>query len=108
MLPWITNRLPTEKDADVDGDIVCVCDFGGGWQIRPAKDLRPGTPWLPYNPPGQPWQHSQTVPRKIVQLIDSSDLSGCLALADDGTLWQWRPNSTSWAQIKPLPDREEP
>lgn len=75
------------------------------------------TPWLRFCPPEateplpEPMPPGRVthlaVPRKIRQVIDRSDFDGPLALADDGTLWQWRKDLGNWSKIKPLPDREE-
>lgn len=103
---WITDRPPTEADADADGEV-----------LTPL--LRPG-PWSAFTkwdqvPAGLPWRHTSwwraasapapapaTTPRLFTSITYADDRY--IALADDGTAWF--NFGKGWLQLEPLPARE--
>jgi hypothetical protein len=52
---WITDRLPTEADADSDGDVRVprrhAQDPAGGWWYQHYTLIAPGQPWWPLRVP---------------------------------------------------------
>jgi len=47
-MEWITERMPTEEDADERGEVLIRSSWGGmrlGFQY-----VVPGEPWMPTNP----------------------------------------------------------
>jgi len=128
-MDWITDRLPTERDADADGDV--------------KIPYRPGDPpdshcntWVHYSliVPGQPWwspRAAQATPapaeppapgpvaeRKVVQVAvlpenetEDKIVNPCLfALCNDGTLFglplKNEMSTDAWHQLPPIPQPE--
>lgn len=97
-MDWITDRLPTEADADGDGDVLCL---RYRMDIASWKNVESGEPWLPFAPPSTPQ------PRRIVSITRT--VYGAIhtidAVADDGTAWWKVPSEVNWTQLPALPDR---
>ena len=99
-MDWITDRLPTEADADGDGDVLCL---RYRMDIASWKNVESGEPWLPLAPSSTPR------PRRIVSITRTVQESGdhtIDAVADDGTAWWMIAGVTDgWTQLPALPDR---
>ena len=128
MTEWITDRLPTERDADGDGDVRVPRDLGAdpltlyGYQFY--KWIVPGQPWWSRNAATAPEPAPESAPepapepapvagRKIVQFVHvpENDYHGqkAFALCDDGTMWTSSISNTMcapWQQLPPIPQRE--
>lgn len=102
---WITDRLPTEADADEHGEVLAQLPFG----LSPAATWSTTLEWDEV-PTGAPWRHTSiwgatpttTIPRLFTSITHTDDRY--LALADDGTAWFNFGNG--WMQLDPLPARE--
>jgi len=104
---WITDRPPTESDADEHGEVLV---------LAPSR-LKHGETWSAFTeweqaPANTPWRHTSlwgtataptiTTPRLFTSITYANDRY--LALADDGTAWEnW---GQGWVQLDPLPARE--
>ena len=102
MTDWITDRLPTEADADEHGEVLAQ---GKTWSgFVKWKRVTTGTHWrhtsLWRSPDGV--APTTTIPRKFTSITHSDDRY--LALADDGTAWF--NFGKGWLQLDPLPARE--
>lgn len=47
-LPWISVRQPTARDADEDGDVICLGDDKASWYALYYDDVPPNKPWLAF------------------------------------------------------------
>ena len=97
MTDWITDRLPTEADADKHGEVLVQ---GKGW-IK-WKHVTTGTHWhrtIMWHSAPTP---TTTIPRLFTSITHADDRY--LALADDGTAWE--DYGIGWQQLPPLPARE--
>ena len=103
MTDWITDRPPTEADADADGEVLAPC----------CASRRARSAFVEWEqvPAGTPWRHTSmwkaapapaTTPRLFTSITYADDRY--LALADDGTAWEDYGNG--WLQLEPLPARE--
>lgn len=105
---WITDRLPTEADADSEGDVLLprtpLTVPPGGWYQRYTLVV-----------PSQPWWSGKAaarveveapapaLTRKVVQ-IATRERSLLAALCDDGTMW--RLERSNWTQVPAIPQPE--
>jgi hypothetical protein len=119
MTYWITDRVPTEKDADADGDVVVCANRQGSliFTFRDWNAIRLGEPWLPFIPPLITEQSSFAttaaaatqpptpclVQRRFVSLISHN--SALIAVADDGTAWFQLDSASDWHPLRALPPR---
>lgn len=102
-MDWITDRLPTEAEADKWGDVVIA--YEGGWDMVRWEQVQTGQAWLAFKPADAATKRriistNRTVHPNGVAIID--------AVADDGTAW-WiaqGDDDNGWRQLPPLPDRE--
>lgn len=103
---WITDRLPTEADADEHGEVLAQLP---SW-FKPGETWSAFTEWEQV-PANTPWRHTSlwgsaaaptTTPRLFTSITYADDRY--LALADDGTAWF--NFGKSWLQLDPLPARE--
>jgi hypothetical protein len=101
---WITDRLPTEADADHHGEVLAQVPSG----FKPGEIWSSFTEWDEV-PADSPWRHTSiwrspttTIPRKFTSITHIGDRY--LALADDGTAWE--DYGIGWQQLDPLPARE--
>ena len=103
-MDWITDRLPTEADADSAGDVVIQPDHDQ-WGMTEWYNVPESTPWLAFKP-ADAVEAGQR--RRIVSL--SRTVYGAVhtldAVADDGTAWWKVPGEADWTQLPALPDRE--
>ena len=101
MVSWITDRPPTEADADANGEVLAQ---GEGW--IEWKHVTTGTHWrhtiLWRSPDGA--APATTIPRKFTSITYADDR--LVALADDGTAWFNFSFGSGWVQLPPLPARE--
>ena len=109
-MDWITDRVPTEADAD------CVKDVAV--KQRPTSDgfaylhwgfVKPGMAWRRTGRWAAPEPAALTSqPRRIVSI--SRTVYGAThtidAVADDGTAWWKVPGEAAWKQLPALPDKE--
>jgi hypothetical protein len=115
MTYWITDRVPTEKDADADGDVVVCTNRQGSliFTFRDWDDIRLGEPWLPFIDPRAPKESrfadtsqpptASPVERRFVSLISHN--SALIAVADDGTAWFQLDSASDWHPLRALPPR---
>ena len=104
-LTWITDRLPTEADADDDGDVLVLSNSGKTWYATDWEVVRPGQSWLPFIPPtGSRPSVPTSQPRRIVSITESEGT--VMAVADDGSAWRLSATWSQWIQLPALPDRE--
>jgi hypothetical protein len=94
---WITHRLPTDRDADSDGEVTIPQSPndapGDRMRYQHFSLVVLGQPWYSFkeasDEPTQPEPTPAT--RKIIQIaVDTSSetYSGCVfALCSDGSLW---------------------
>jgi hypothetical protein len=108
MTYWISDRVPTEQEADADGDVVvCFCRQGQlvfTFRDWDAVDL--GEHWLPFVKPGSSATVEPPTPtqRRFVSLISHS--TALIAIADDGTAWiQQHASDCDWHPLRALPPR---
>jgi hypothetical protein len=116
MTYWISDRVPTEQEADADGDVVvCFCRQGQlvfAFRDWDAVDL--GEHWLPFIHPLTAQQSSFAaaaqpptpclLERRFVSLISHS--TALIAIADDGTAWfQQHASDCDWHPLRALPPR---
>jgi hypothetical protein len=103
---WITDRPPTEADADEHGEVLAQLPSG----FKPGETWSSFTEWE-HVTTGTPWRHTSmwppaapttTIPRLFTSITHADDRY--LALADDGTAWEDYGNG--WVQLDPLPARE--
>lgn len=103
---WITDRLPTEADADANGNVLALMpshmSLGETWSLFIKWDqVDDGTPWCHASLRGSTAALT-TTPRQFTSITYANDRY--LALADDGTAWEdW---GQGWVQLDPLPARE--
>jgi hypothetical protein len=97
---WINDYLPTEEDADIDGDVfIPIGDFEGEeW-----------TSWRNIKE-GDTWRHSTGCnrftlkPRTFVSVVPRPGGEDCLiAVANDGTAWKLSAYTSEWSQLPALP-----
>lgn len=99
-MDWITDRLPTEADADSAGDVVIRLDHDQ-WGIIEWYNVPESTPWLAFKPAVEASKR-----RRIVSITRTRDHT-IDAVADDGTAWWMIAGVTDgWTQLPALPDRE--
>jgi hypothetical protein len=68
---WITERLPTDADADRQGDVLIPGSEGERMIAFAAVFLvRPGEPWMPAPPAYAP---PQTREERVQELLDAVD-----------------------------------
>jgi hypothetical protein len=117
MSEWITDRPPTEADADDDGEVII------SW--TPGDTPEESCKWAKYSAvsPGQPWWSERadyardyaarvTPPpapapaRVVTALAIDSDVT-VIAACNDGTMWIRQPMG-GWGQIPSIPQPEAP
>lgn len=97
---WITNRLPTADDADVNGEVIISKPSDGRPLAMHWTDVCEGHMWRITTTKRRIISTNRTVHPNGVAIID--------AVADDGTAW-WiaqGDDDNGWRQLPPLPDRE--
>jgi len=127
-LTWITDRLPTEADADRDGDVAVKQRPGSDafayfhWSfVKPGMTWRRTSNWSALEQAPEPTVPA-TQPRRFVS-ISRTILSGgdhiLDAIDDEGIAWWSRLDTspcspgfefpaTTWQRLSPLPSREFP
>lgn len=70
-LPWITDCVPTMKDADYDGDVITYRNDDGdeSWVCTYWQDVALGDPWLAFSPPLKPENQQTTTKLKELPWI---------------------------------------
>ena len=115
---WITDRRPTEADADADGDV----------RLRKHHNNDYSFAHWSYVAAGAPWQHTYlwkpptvavapepaapaTQPRRFVAISRTMRPEGGYildAIDEDGVAWCQVVGVTKWLRHKELPAREVP
>ena len=73
MSEWITDRRPTEKDADGEGDVlIATTDNLSGWRITGWKDVE-DEPWMSPPKPYQPPEPDMSLAESIDRCMDCLD-----------------------------------
>jgi hypothetical protein len=120
---WITDRLPTEADADSDGDVFLPekpsALPGGDYSERVWQHwslVVPGQPWWSEEAAANPTPASAppapAPTRKVVQIAIESpptedNHSYIYALCNDGTIHFHAPGTDApWRQLPPIPQPE--
>ena len=103
---WITDRLPTEADANEHGTVLALkpspLKQGETWSLFIKWDqVDDVTPWCHASLRGSTAAPTIT-PRLFTSITYADDRY--LALADDGTAWF--NFGKGWVQLDPLPARE--
>lgn len=105
---WITDRLPTEADADEHGEV--LARVPSRW--LPGEIWNCSIEWDQVDD-GTPWRHTSiwraalaptTTPRLFTSIAHAD--GRYLALADDGTAWFNYGDARGWQQLDPLPALE--
>lgn len=104
-LPWITNRLPTEADADEFGRVVVLGVGVKTFNTRHWSNVEKFQPWLKFEPVSNPL-NGKLRPYKCFYGSPETDHSveTRYAVAEDGTAWYKKGNGP-WQQETPLPER---
>lgn len=107
---WITDRTPRREEADGWGEVVVLSGWNNeegscwGWNTNAWHSVKLGTPWLPFVTPEQSPKSEQ---RSFTQIVIGSGSGYAVALADDGTAWQYVPRDHTWRQLPSLPKRQQ-
>ena len=111
MTEWITDRPPTEADADPDGDVL-IRRNPSDFIHLPWRYVAAGAPWRRTGTFPAPAKLNTTVsyPRRFVSISRQIAIAGSVldAVADDGTAWSLWPGDNQWQPHSPLPAREVP
>ena len=101
---WITDRLPTEEDADCDGEVFVLSDRGVDF-ISWNHVVTLGTPWRPFAKPTEifPTERRFAFVSRAIEpggdhIIDAID--------DDGNAWWMVAGSSEWNRLTPLPAKD--
>jgi len=112
MSEWITDRLPSEADADFEGDV----------RFRGSPDCEPeSAPHIHYTcvVPGQPWWSGRAAraaeptpppapaPARVVTALTFDPDDVIIAACNDGTLWAMSLGK-QWCQLSSIPQPEAP
>ena len=108
MADWITDRLPTEADADAEGEV----------SIRRGPALRSYMHWS-YVVPGQPWWSANAAARivqptpppapattRVVTAVVVDGDRAIIAACNDGTIWCLFRTSGEWQELPSIPQPE--
>lgn len=117
-MDWINDRLPTEADADRDGDVAAKKRPGSDayvyfhWSfVKPGMIWRRTSHWyaeqtpepaVPATPPRRFVSISRTIlkdGRHTLDAIDDDGVAWCMVLSDD-------PGQDFWTPLTPLPVRQ--
>ena len=115
-MDWITDRLPTEADADSAGDVVIRLDHDQ-WDMTEWYNVPESTPWIAFEPADAANFLNDIAAaveagkrRRIISVtrtVLERDIHTIDAIADDGTAWWMIAGVTDgWTQLPALPDRE--
>jgi len=120
---WITHRLPTEADADSDGDVqipetpdACPSEqIACNWQRWSL--VVPGQPWWSVKAAANPTKAQAQIGRKAREVVqirvtpENESSYPCLyALCSDGSIFELPLSSSpsnEWTQIPPIPQPED-
>lgn len=113
-MDWITDRLPTEADADSAGDVVIRLDHDQ-WDMTEWYNVLKRTPWIAFKPSDAANFLNDVAAaveagkcRRIVSItrtVQENGYNTIDAVADDGTAWWMVPGEAEWTQLPALPDR---
>lgn len=108
-MDWITDRLPTEADADSAGDVVVRLDHDQ-WDMTEWYNVPESTPWVAFEPADAANFLNEVAAaveagnrRRIISTVEVEGTA--MAVADDGTAWYLSADWSSWTQLPALPDR---
>jgi hypothetical protein len=123
---WITDRLPTEADADSDGDVLIPQGIEGAeegpdsgcFHYYHYSLIVPGQPWwskkaAAANPTPPATSPAPAPTRKVVQIVATAESKNCYsclyALCNDDSIFEiaFRPGIPDvWRQLPPIPQPE--
>jgi hypothetical protein len=123
-MDWITDRLPTERDADGYGNVRIPkypADLpdksrDGSRVYQHYSLIIPGQPWwsrwaVQADPtPAEPPAPAPVAERKVEKLLHVPETERYpdtfVALCSDGTLWMSPTSVITWHQLSPIPQPE--
>ncbi len=110
MAEWITDRLPTEADADSNGDVKIPykpCIFGQG-VFAHYSVVVPGQPWWSRNAAARAAQPTPPPAPAPARVVTSMCAAGprFFAACNDGTIWSMGNLGGEWYPIAPIPQPE--
>jgi hypothetical protein len=115
---WITDRLPTDEDADADGDVWIPRKITDSAENGPDRTyvsylavVAVGQPWWSLNAADRADEPATTEPapitaRQAVQIAFAAvdaETTCLIALCNDGSLWGLRACSTEWTELPAIP-----
>jgi|688.fasta_scaffold112088_3 hypothetical protein len=108
MTEWITNRLPTSKDADANKQVQVRCEPGG----RPEDGVNvhylvvsANQPWWSRNAAAQPTPPPAPAPTRVVTAMVAAD-DKVYAACNDGTVWVRFLMGSCWEKLPSIPQPE--
>jgi hypothetical protein len=112
MAEWITDRLPTEADADSDKEVLIKLvqdsDYGEGAYAH-FTVVVPGQPWWSRNAAArgaQPTPPPAPAPTRVVTALVANELR-LFATCNDGTIWvKGSLIEGQWTQLPSIPQPE--
>ena len=112
VMEWITDRLPTAVDGDMDGDVQMKSGpSGDSFHLIHWSHVGAGVPWQRtgwWEPPTEPapTEADRIASRRVVQIaFDAVDAetSALIALCDDGSMWCSATGSPGWTELPAIP-----
>jgi hypothetical protein len=119
MTDWITDRRPTEADADKDGDVrIRYSPYSEDYSFVHPFHVGAGVPWkhcAEWKPAPAEFEPAEfepaRSPRKFVLISRTAHRDGSHTvdvIDDEGIAWWMVPGETGWQRLADLPFREVP
>jgi hypothetical protein len=125
-MDWITDRLPTEADADGEGEVRIPAIPGSRpnkrYELQHYSLVVANQPWWSHwadkrvaaaaaQAPSEPPAPAPPAERKIKQFVyvpKTEDMGEkVIALCNDGTLWYASPGWLNWHSFAPIPQPKQ-